>query len=677
MSSDKPLLPALKPKDWQAKEDAICQPLVVDQESSYMPWLAFGYDLPHTFQFLSANDLHEGASPRQIDLMKQAALRNLRERPARWQTENIKLGLFKRLRMLLCTGDYLAAERILDDGFMLEAHKLLKTEMLAVGIPRRGLLLATNTNGPKEHLKRFGAAVSAQYHRADSPPITPLLFLVVEGQIVGLVKGMEESAREAVQAESEEAAGIYCSAMITEDQESGDRTLHIIAGGEDLTAVARAVQNAFIQIMQKMKEERNFSGEVYVVLVSDLTPRTEGLDEELESIGKHLEGFAKEVGLTTARGAPIRFKMQYGQDTAPGAVSASDREVPLDSDDLDSLIKGLAHHSPQVRKVAAEWIEQKGDQAGIPPLVQALGDGNPEVQAAVAKALSAFGEVALDPLHAGLKNGDLRTRTSAAELLGRMANPKSVRPLILAFGDDELQVRTKAAESLVKIGEPAILDLTTAFEKGKDVLREFSLEALIAVDSKRFGHLLPRAIHDPFPGVRRRATYFLAKLADPDHFEPLMRLTQDEDPNVRQLAVSGLTRLADPRSADRLRAMVSDDPDGTVRGKAALALGQLREARAVPQIVPLLEQGSNSIIRAYAAKALGEIGDPSALEALIDAMDDSHEIVQGAAASAIRKFGKAAVKPLRQAQKALKWEQREQSRILVGLIADCRLGKKY
>lgn len=677
MSSENPLLPALKPNDWQAKEHAIYQPLVEDQKSDYMPWLAFGYDLPHTFQFLSAKDLPEDASPHQIDLMKQAAIRNLRERPARWQTENIKLGLFKRLHILLCTDDYLAAERILDADFMHEAHERLKAEMLAVGIPRRGLLLATSAKAPEDQLKRFGAAVSAQYHRADSPPITPLVFIVAKGQIVGLMKGMEESARQGVLAAAEEAGEIFCSAMITESHERGEKTLHIISGGEDLAAVVRTVQNAFIQLMEKMNDEPDFGGEVRVVLVPELTPRMENLEQELESIEEHLEGFANEIGLTTAGGAPIRFKLQYGHDAVPGVVPAPDREVQLDMGDLDSLIQGLSHHAPGVRKQAAARIGQKGDPAGIQPLIQTLGDGDLEVQAAVVEALLAFGEAALDSLHASLKDGDLGVRASAAELLGQMANPRSVRPLILAFGDDELQVRTKAAQSLVKFGDPAIQDLCTAFEKGKDLLREFSLETLMALDADRFGHLLSRAIHDPFPGVRRRATYFIAKLADPVWFTSLMQLTEDEDPNVRHLAVSGLTRLADPRSADRLLAMVSDDPDGTVRGKAALALGQLREARAVSLIVPLLQQGSNSIIRAYAAKALGEIGDLSALEALIGAMDDSYEIVQGAAASAIRKFGKAAVKPLRQAQKALKRDQREQSRLLAGLIADCRLGKKY
>lgn len=70
MPSEIPPLPALKPNDWQAKETAICQPLVADKESPYVPWLAFGYDLPHTFQFLSVKDLQTATSQPQIDLLK-------------------------------------------------------------------------------------------------------------------------------------------------------------------------------------------------------------------------------------------------------------------------------------------------------------------------------------------------------------------------------------------------------------------------------------------------------------------------------------------------------------------------------------------------------------------------------------------------------------------------------
>ena len=47
-----PLLPCLKERKWIGRERTVCRALWENEASAYMPWLAIGYDHPHTFEFI-------------------------------------------------------------------------------------------------------------------------------------------------------------------------------------------------------------------------------------------------------------------------------------------------------------------------------------------------------------------------------------------------------------------------------------------------------------------------------------------------------------------------------------------------------------------------------------------------------------------------------------------------
>ncbi len=178
-----PLLPCLEPPVWSGSERALARPLW-PEPSPYVPWVALGYDEPGAFLFLERDAPPAG---RTLDALETEAVGNLQKRPARWQDLELDLGGFKRLRMLVASEDALAAERILDQAFLLEAQRRLDAPGLLVGIPRRGFLVATALDNNVERVHTFGAVAATQFQGGESDPLSPALFTVRGGRVAGLV----------------------------------------------------------------------------------------------------------------------------------------------------------------------------------------------------------------------------------------------------------------------------------------------------------------------------------------------------------------------------------------------------------------------------------------------------------------------------------------------------------
>ena len=156
------LLPCLKVRDWEGREHTTCRVLWPDKPSEFMPWLAFGYDHPHTFEFLNEDKLKTlGMTEAQVETK---ALDNLRTRTSAWQSHDAPLGEGKTLKLLVCMDDFFAAERILDAEFMKEAQKKLGAPAILVGVPRRGLILAAPFQTDTAVVLGFGGVVFGQRH---------------------------------------------------------------------------------------------------------------------------------------------------------------------------------------------------------------------------------------------------------------------------------------------------------------------------------------------------------------------------------------------------------------------------------------------------------------------------------------------------------------------------------
>ena len=295
------ILPLLKPADWNLAKENVCRKLT-DLPARDMPFVTYGYDRPNTFEMLG----RERASGQTPASLEAAALDHLRARRATWEKVEIKVGWFKKVRFLICGDDFLAAERILDTEFLGAAQKQLGAKMLAVGIPRRGLLMTTDGAQSKDNLQRFCAAVAGQYHRAETPPITPTIFAVVDGAIVGHLDdgGTAANMKSAIAAEVAGDDSIYVQTL-TFDKD-GARQAVICAGGEPLDRVEARVRRELANLVTKYGAKLRAE----VSIIPDLTPRTAEVDAWLPRLATGLTGLAAELQV------PHEVRVTYGQPRA-------------------------------------------------------------------------------------------------------------------------------------------------------------------------------------------------------------------------------------------------------------------------------------------------------------------------------------------------------------------------
>ncbi len=268
------ILPLLEPSGWELKDKMVCRPLATFG-TRRLPWVAYGWDRPSTFEVLGLD--HPEAAP--AELLDGAALAQLRTRSASWESITIKLGWFKKARFLACSDDFLAAERILDAEFLLAAQRLLDAKMLAVGIPRRGMLMACD-GMDKDAVARFAAAVEAQYHRAESPPISPIVFAAVDGRLIGHLDDDDETD-EQVEPDDDpdgdtERDDIYVQTLTFDV--GGARRAVICAGGEPLDELEVRIRG----------ELAAYGPAAEVKIIPDLNPRSPALDAWMPALGARL-----------------------------------------------------------------------------------------------------------------------------------------------------------------------------------------------------------------------------------------------------------------------------------------------------------------------------------------------------------------------------------------------------
>jgi hypothetical protein len=334
-ANQEPILPCLKEPAWGRQGDAFFRPLWAGAQSPYMPLVAFGYDHPHTFEFLNRDRLGEmGKTEMQLE---REAVHNLRRRSAHWEPLDVKLGWFKKLRMLMCADDFLAAERILDPLFMTEAQRRLGARGLLAGVPRRGLLVVMNGEAGAEEIARFAAMVVQQFQAGDSAPISPMAFAVKDGRILALVEaaakallppekmsapgaigeddgGTDEDDGEDEEegAEGDDLAAPYLTALVVANAD-GQEELVITAGGDDPDRRQQGIVSMLAQSMSKHAGRPTFSGKIKLVV---LGMKRESVEKELPGFEQHLKGIVSEVAAKVPN-RPLSLSVEYEEGSLP------------------------------------------------------------------------------------------------------------------------------------------------------------------------------------------------------------------------------------------------------------------------------------------------------------------------------------------------------------------------
>lgn len=174
------IYPILKPGDWVGiKAGAIKQTLLGTQENPELV-VAFGYDAPTNFVFLTPKDL-EGKDP---NVILKEAYDNLEKIEQEFEISSSLKG-----RVLLASGHDFSSEKILCKSHMMKAHELLKADELFVSIPRRRCMMITSRKEENDLLNTFvglhkNAWEDDSYGNA---PILDALFVIKNGEIDGII----------------------------------------------------------------------------------------------------------------------------------------------------------------------------------------------------------------------------------------------------------------------------------------------------------------------------------------------------------------------------------------------------------------------------------------------------------------------------------------------------------
>ena len=182
---------------------------------------------------------------------------------------------------------------------------------------------------------------------------------------------------------------------------------------------------------------------------------------------------------------------------------------------VEPLIATLQYPDDDVRWKAAIALGEIGNPDAIEPLIQLLSDDDRFVRSRAAHALSMIGDAAIGPLIHALKKDDPGVRWGAAMALGKIKNPLSVEPLLLALADEEAMVRAEAAAAFVSIGTPALGPLLSFLKGSKGETR---IEVVTA----------------------------LGELKNADAIEPLIQLLENADDEERQAIADAIDAILIP-----------------------------------------------------------------------------------------------------------------------------------
>lgn len=179
-----PLLPSLRSRAEATGGDLLSRPLL-DAAQPDLPVIVYGNDGERTFGLLRRPE----AEPR-AEAIHVEAMANLAGVEA--ETEEVSIG---ELRAIAVGGSFFAAEKLLDPVFMRTLARRLDAKLLAVGVPRRGVLFAASAVQAPTAIATLMRLVEHEFKAGGMRGISPAVLLVEDGVTVGVARMQAPSAQ--------------------------------------------------------------------------------------------------------------------------------------------------------------------------------------------------------------------------------------------------------------------------------------------------------------------------------------------------------------------------------------------------------------------------------------------------------------------------------------------------
>jgi HEAT repeat protein len=281
---------------------------------------------------------------------------------------------------------------------------------------------------------------------------------------------------------------------------------------------------------------------------------------------------------------------------------------------------------PSLKGAAIRAMDRIGGTMPIPLLAVSFDTRDKTLRHSARDALQRMGRTAVPILIAALRSKLPDARADAAEVLGRLGDPRALAPLVGALADDHVRVRTAAAVALGSYQD------------------EQAVAALIA------------ALKDDEPAVRAAAAHQLGWLGHPRAVEPLIAvLNAGPQASSRRPPWRRPYRLAFPSSSPVRAAALSLCRIGGRRATAAVlahpAVLELQIGWRPSRFAPMALLGHKQVVdallrflkhehagvRSNAARVMAALGDQRCIEPLVELLADAP--LRRAAAEALLALG--------------------------------------
>ena len=171
------LMPSLRDRRSVELDEIVWHSVLAEAGPVDLPIVVCGIDGENTFGMIR----REAIEPSPDRAMEQA-LANLAEEPV--EIEEARIG---DLRLVVVSGSFYAAEKVLDTALVERLHDRLSSDLLCAAVPTRGLLIVSTAHLEPAQMARFAALVATRYDEAGGRAISPMILLLRGGKIAGFV----------------------------------------------------------------------------------------------------------------------------------------------------------------------------------------------------------------------------------------------------------------------------------------------------------------------------------------------------------------------------------------------------------------------------------------------------------------------------------------------------------
>ena len=180
--ADGRLMPSLRDRREVVLDEIVWRPVVSDDAPADLPIVVCGIDGESTFGML-----RKEALPKPPEAALAEAYANLAAESV--QCDELAAG---DSRIIVVTGSFYAAEKVLDREFMRSLHDDLGADLLAAAAPARGCLLVGTITDEPSSIARFAELARARHDESGGRSISPAVLLVSDGRVAGYVRGPDD-----------------------------------------------------------------------------------------------------------------------------------------------------------------------------------------------------------------------------------------------------------------------------------------------------------------------------------------------------------------------------------------------------------------------------------------------------------------------------------------------------